>query len=312
MTTKVLEPRAAGARRFENKICVVAGAGQGIGSATVRRLAQEGATVVIGDWVEDTARKVCQEVQDFGGKASVHVGNYSQADDAKGLIDFALKSHGRIDSLVVIVGGTIFNQPYDRDFGHWEFEPGDRVVCEPVDTSEGRVLAAVRSASQSEAQAVSRGLTPLGAGAPAVRVTRHPCEGCCTGTAVSEAALIDPQRWNRYAYGLNNPFVYVDPDGAAIELLGGAEDRDKELELLRRSIGQLGGRLYINQIDDKGKTISRQFGELKVVRPMPVGCDGKASGVVVIATFQTLVQPRGTMLVKLDANTTVTFEEQAD
>ena len=63
-------------------------------------------------------------------------------------------------------------------------------------------------------------------------------------------------------------------------------------------------------IDDKGKTVSRQFGELKVVRPMPVGCDGKTSGVVVIATFQTLSQPIGKMIVKLDANTTVTFEQQ--
>src|SRR3954447_22391563 len=63
-------------------------------------------------------------------------------------------------------------------------------------------------------------------------------------------------------------------------------------------------------IDDKGKTISRQFGELKVVRPMPVGCDGKTSGVVVIATFQTLSQPTGKMIVKLDANTTVEFEQQ--
>src|ERR1041385_7105684 len=63
-------------------------------------------------------------------------------------------------------------------------------------------------------------------------------------------------------------------------------------------------------VDDKGKTISRQFGELKVVRPMPVGCDGKTSGVVVIAAFQTLSQPIGKMTVKLDANTTVTFEEQ--
>ena len=63
-------------------------------------------------------------------------------------------------------------------------------------------------------------------------------------------------------------------------------------------------------IDDKGKTISRQFGELKVVRPMPVGCDGKTSGVVVIATFQTLSQPTGKMVVKIDPNTTVTFEQQ--
>ena len=65
-------------------------------------------------------------------------------------------------------------------------------------------------------------------------------------------------------------------------------------------------------VDEKGKTISRQFGELKVIRPMPVGCDGKTSGVVVIATFQTLSQPAGHMMVKLDSNTTVTFEEQKD
>jgi RHS repeat-associated protein len=29
--------------------------------------------------------------------------------------------------------------------------------------------------------------------------------------------LADPQRWNRYAYGRNNPLRYVDPDGRAIE-----------------------------------------------------------------------------------------------
>jgi RHS repeat-associated protein len=28
--------------------------------------------------------------------------------------------------------------------------------------------------------------------------------------------LVDPQRWNRYAYGRNNPFRYVDPDGKVI------------------------------------------------------------------------------------------------
>ena len=34
-----------------------------------------------------------------------------------------------------------------------------------------------------------------------------------------DAALTDPQRWNRYTYVRNNPFRYVDPDGRAIESL---------------------------------------------------------------------------------------------
>lgn len=64
-------------------------------------------------------------------------------------------------------------------------------------------------------------------------------------------------------------------------------------------------------VDDGGKTISKQLGELKIVRPMPVGCDGKSSGVVLIVTFPTAVTPAKKMNVKLNADTTVAFDQQA-
>jgi hypothetical protein len=60
-----------------------------------------------------------------------------------------------------------------------------------------------------------------------------------------------------------------------------------------------------------GKAIAKQFGELKVVRPMPVGCDGKSSGVVMIVSFATGSTPAKTMMVKLTPETTVTFDQQA-
>lgn len=68
----------------------------------------------------------------------------------------------------------------------------------------------------------------------------------------------------------------------------------------------------IEIVDAKGKTLAKQFGELKVVRPMPVGCDGKTSGVVIVVTFPMVAPPLGKALIKLDANTTVEFEEQKD
>ena len=64
-------------------------------------------------------------------------------------------------------------------------------------------------------------------------------------------------------------------------------------------------------INEAGKSVAKQYGDLKVVRPMPVGCDGKTSGVVIVAQFGSSLPPAKKMLVKLDADTTVTFEEQA-
>lgn len=65
-------------------------------------------------------------------------------------------------------------------------------------------------------------------------------------------------------------------------------------------------------VNESGKTIARQIGELKVVRPMPVGCDGRSSGVVLIATFGTLATPSKKMFVKFDPQTTIAFDQQAN
>lgn len=40
----------------------------------------------------------------------------------------------------------ITDQSYDRDVERWQFEPGDEVVCELIESSEGRILAATRRA----------------------------------------------------------------------------------------------------------------------------------------------------------------------
>jgi hypothetical protein len=40
----------------------------------------------------------------------------------------------------------ITDQPYDREVETWQFEPDDEVVCELIDSNEGRILAAMRRA----------------------------------------------------------------------------------------------------------------------------------------------------------------------
>ena len=104
----VLDPHAAGSRRFEGKVAVITGAGQGIGAATARRLAQEGASIVIGDVVEATAQKVCAELEEFGARCAVAIGDLSQWENAESLMETAHQAFGRIDALANVAGGTIW------------------------------------------------------------------------------------------------------------------------------------------------------------------------------------------------------------
>jgi hypothetical protein len=40
----------------------------------------------------------------------------------------------------------ILDQSYDRAIESWQFEPGDVVLCEMIESSDGRILAAIRKA----------------------------------------------------------------------------------------------------------------------------------------------------------------------
>ena len=107
-----LDPRAAGARRLAGKVCIVTGAGQGIGAATARRLGEEGGTIVVADRVDEGASRTLDELQGHGVKASKVLADLSTFAGAQTLIDETVKAHGRIDVLVNNVGGTIWIKPF--------------------------------------------------------------------------------------------------------------------------------------------------------------------------------------------------------
>ncbi len=107
-----LDARAAGARRLKDKVCVVTGAGQGIGRATARRLGQEGGKIVVADRVDASATKTVSELCEHGvdaTKAIVDLGTFAGAQE---MMTQAQKAYGRIDVLVNNVGGTIWIKPY--------------------------------------------------------------------------------------------------------------------------------------------------------------------------------------------------------
>jgi NAD(P)-dependent dehydrogenase (short-subunit alcohol dehydrogenase family) len=82
---------------LEGKVAVITGAASGIGLATARLFAREGATLFLGDVDEKAGRRVAEEIEADGGQAEFVPTDVTSSDDVKRLIDGAVERYGKLD-----------------------------------------------------------------------------------------------------------------------------------------------------------------------------------------------------------------------
>jgi NAD(P)-dependent dehydrogenase (short-subunit alcohol dehydrogenase family) len=85
--------------RLTGKVAVVTGGGGGIGGATARKLAQEGAGVMVVDIDVDSAERVVAGITAAGGEAEVCRADLSEEDQVVGLFGSTISRFGRVDVL---------------------------------------------------------------------------------------------------------------------------------------------------------------------------------------------------------------------
>lgn len=86
--------------RFEGKVALVTGGGGGIGSAIARRLASEGAHVVVTDVNAESAEAVAADIRASGHKASSIAANIAKAEECHALVKTVLAAQGTVDILI--------------------------------------------------------------------------------------------------------------------------------------------------------------------------------------------------------------------
>jgi NAD(P)-dependent dehydrogenase (short-subunit alcohol dehydrogenase family) len=106
--------------KLKDKVAVITGGAMGIGEATARLFAAEGAAVVIGDVAEEAARQVVNEIITSGGQAAFYRLDVRQPAEAEKLIQGTLETFGGLDILVNNAGVALAKSTTETTLEEWE------------------------------------------------------------------------------------------------------------------------------------------------------------------------------------------------
>jgi len=109
--------------RLQDKIAIITGAGRGIGEATAKKFALEGAKVVVADLNQEDIDKVVTEIIAAGGEAIGILSNVTKKADVEQMFNSIKEKFGRIDIVVNNAGITADAQLLKMSEEAW-----DRVI----------------------------------------------------------------------------------------------------------------------------------------------------------------------------------------
>lgn len=107
-------------RRFDGKVAIITGAGNGIGLGIARAFATEGAYAVIADINRTAGDRAVSAIEADGGKAISVPTDVSNEDSVRAMVETVVDRLGRIDILVNNAGVVVHKALVDLDRREWD------------------------------------------------------------------------------------------------------------------------------------------------------------------------------------------------
>ena len=108
------------ARRFEGKVVLVTGAASGIGAATARRFAAEGARLMLGDLNEEGGVAIAKELAGDSDAAAFQATDVRDPGQVEALTQTAVDRFGRLDVVFNNAGIGAYGEAPDMDIETWK------------------------------------------------------------------------------------------------------------------------------------------------------------------------------------------------
>ena len=105
--------------RLQDKVALVTGAGSGIGEATARRFAEEGAVVVVSDINGEAATRVAAAIGTAGGRSEARTQDVTDEALWESLVQGIVATHGGLDVLVNNAGIALPGNVEDTTMDTW-------------------------------------------------------------------------------------------------------------------------------------------------------------------------------------------------
>jgi 3-oxoacyl-[acyl-carrier protein] reductase len=102
------------------RVAIVTGAARGIGAATARKLASDGARVAVVDLREEMGHDTVAAIQDVGGTALAGGCDVADAEQVQRMVDRVASEWGRVDILVNNAGVTRDNLLFKMSEADWD------------------------------------------------------------------------------------------------------------------------------------------------------------------------------------------------